>query len=75
MQAEGLRGPLCWAVRLSMARGTSCSARIESGPAPASPTEEELDAANEYRRRCRREDLGLPQTATDAECEVAAGTW
>ena len=37
MQGEGLSGPLCWAV--SLFRG---STRIESAPAPPSPTEEEL---------------------------------
>ena len=42
MQAEGLSGPLCWAV--SMLRA---SARIES--APASPTEEELVMAATWR--------------------------
>ena len=42
MQEEGLSGPLCWAV--SMVR-IGHSARIESAPAPASPTEEELAAA------------------------------
>ena len=41
MQAEGLGGPLCWAVSLGE---QGDSARIESAPAPASPTEEELAA-------------------------------
>ena len=41
MQAEGLSGPLCWAVTM----GRGYSARIVSAPAPASPTEEELAAA------------------------------
>ena len=45
MQAEGLRGPLCWAAELYR-QGTS--ARIESTPAPASPTEEELAAAKAW---------------------------
>jgi hypothetical protein len=40
-------------------------ARIESAPAPASPTAEELAAAKAWQRRHL---LGLPQTATDAEC-------
>ena len=44
MVAEGLSGPLCWAV--SMYNGTG--ARIESAPALASPTEEELAAANAW---------------------------
>ena len=51
------------------------SARIESAPAPVSPTEEELAAAKKSAReiahRQRREDLGLPLTATNAECEAA----
>jgi len=63
MQAEGLSGPLCWAAELY--RG---SARIESAPAPASPTEEELAAAKAWGRRSV---LRLPQTATDAECAAA----
>ena len=42
MQAEGLSGPLCWAVSLVIER---CSVRIDSAPAPPSPTEEELAAA------------------------------
>ena len=40
MVAEGLSGPLCWAVEMYY-HGNS--ARIESAPAPASPTEEELE--------------------------------
>ena len=68
---EGLTGPLCWAVSTACQGAT---ARIESAPAPASPTEEELAAAKEAARviehRERREDLGLPLTATDAECEA-----
>ena len=71
MQAEGLSGPLCWAASVYQAD----SARIESAPAPASPTVEELvaatEAAREIARRQRRVDLGLPLTATDAECEAA----
>ena len=35
MQAEGLIGPLCWAVSLS---GPGYSARIESAPTPAEST-------------------------------------
>ena len=69
MQAEGLRGPYCWAV--SMWR-QGRSARIESAPAPAPPTEEELAAAKAWRRRV---DLQLPSTATDAECEAAEAPW
>ena len=42
MVAEGLRGPLCWAVSMF---DEGYSVRIESAPAPASPTEEELAAA------------------------------
>ena len=45
------------------------SARIESAPAPVSPTEEELAAAQENERWYRRERLDLPLTA--AECEAA----
>ena len=44
-QAEGLSGPLCWAVSLGMAGN---SARIESALAPASLTEEELAAAKAW---------------------------
>ena len=44
MVAEGLTGPLCWAV--SMDKGNS--ARIESAPTPPSPTEEELVAARAW---------------------------
>ena len=46
MVAEGLTGPLCWAVSLYHGAGTS--ARIESVPAPPSPTEEELAAAKAW---------------------------
>jgi hypothetical protein len=42
--------------------------RIESAPAPASPTEEQLAAAKAWQRR---DLLDLPQTATDAECAAA----
>ena len=45
MQAEGLSGPLCWAAE-TFYEGSS--ARIESAPAPASPTEEELAAAKAW---------------------------
>ena len=65
MQAEGLSGPLCWAVSLGY---NGNSARFESAPAPASPTEEELAAAKAWQRR---DSLRLPQTVTDAECEAA----
>ena len=44
MQAEGLTGPLCWAVSLYDEE----SARIESAPAPEAPTEEELAAARAW---------------------------
>ena len=64
MQADGLSGPLCWAVELYQG-----SARIESAPAPPSPTEEELAAAKAWQRRTR---LGLLLTATDAECAAAS---
>ena len=66
MQAEGLSGPLCWAVQIY---SKDESARIESAPATASPTAEELAAARTDHRRVRRVDL--PPTATDAECEAA----
>ena len=46
MVAEGLSGPLCWAASLLL-RGAS--ARIASGPVPASPTGE-----GSWRRRRRR---------------------
>jgi hypothetical protein len=42
VMAEGLSGPYCWATSLIDRR--SC-VRIESAPAPESPTEEELAAA------------------------------
>ena len=42
-QAERLSGEYCWAV---LVYDEGNSARIESAPAPASPTEEELTAAN-----------------------------
>ena len=44
------------------------SARIESARALASPMGEELAAAKAWQRRS---ELGLPPTATDAECEAA----
>ena len=44
MQAEGLSGPLCWAVSLY----GGDSACIESTPAPASPTAEVLAAARAW---------------------------
>ena len=44
MQAEGLSGPLCWAVSVYH----DGSARIVSAPAPPSPTEEELAAAKAW---------------------------
>ena len=63
--AEGLSGPLCWAVvlgsqgevlgsgysvadRVSLRWVQDSSARIESAPAPTSPTEEELAAAKAW---------------------------
>ena len=42
MATEELSGPYCWAVSM-YSQGSSV--RIESAPAPASPTEEELTAA------------------------------
>ena len=65
MQAEGLSGPLCWAVSM-YTEGTS--GLIESRPAPASPTEDELEVAKAWQRRTL---LNLPQTATGTECEAA----
>ena len=47
MQAEGLRGPLCWAVEF-FTQGES--ARIETAPAPASLTQEEPAAAQAWQR-------------------------
>ena len=44
MQAEGLSGPLCWAVSVYH----DGSARIASAPDPPSPTEEELAAAKAW---------------------------
>ena len=45
MIAEGVSGPLCWTV--SLGNHNCNSVRMtESAPAPASPTEEELAAAN-----------------------------
>ena len=66
MVAEGLSGPLCWAVSL----GSYANAHTESAPALASPTEEELVAAKAWQRR---EWLTLPQSAT--ECEAAEAAW
>ena len=68
MQTEGPSGPFCWAVELW---NEDSSTRIASGPAPASPTDEELAAAKVWQRR---ERLYLPQTATDAECAAAEAT-
>ena len=45
MQAQGLSGDICWAVSLFHEGGR---ARIESAPAPASPTEEELAVATAW---------------------------
>ena len=64
MKTEGLNSPCCWAVSLFH----NGSARVESAPPPASPTEEELDAAKAWQRRSR---LGLAPTATDAESDSA----
>ena len=55
MQAEGLSGPLCWAAELCDDGGRG---RIESAPAPASPTEEEMAVATAWHRR---DELRLPQ--------------
>ena len=62
-----MSGPLNWAVSMLL---VGISARIKSAPAPASPTEDKLAAATEFVRRLRRDGLGLPPTATDAECEA-----
>ena len=45
MQPEGLSGEYCWAVSLF---SSGDSARIESTPAPPSPTGEELAAAKAW---------------------------
>ena len=45
MQAERVGGPLCWAVSLYH---QGYRARIESAPAPLSPTKEELAAAKAW---------------------------
>ena len=72
VQAEGLSVEYCWAILVGVG-----SSVIESAPAPPSPTDEELTAAKEFARAearlRRREELGLPLTATDAECEAAEG--
>ena len=65
MAAKGLSGPYCWAVSLW---DLGSGARMETAPAPASSTEEELAAAKVWQRR---NWLGLPSTATDAKCEAA----
>jgi len=66
-------------------KGPQSSAMVKGGESseddrvpPALPTEEELAAAKEAAetaqetaRRVRREDLELPLTATDAECDAA----
>ena len=44
-QDYGLTGPLCWAATVCYAGD---SVRIESGPAPASPTQKELGAEREW---------------------------
>ena len=56
MQAEGLRGPLCWAAALL---DTGESVRIESAPAPASPTEEELAAAKAWQEAHPGNELAI----------------
>ena len=72
MVAEGLRGPLCWAVTIFCGDSGmidvgigGTGVRIESAPAPASPAEEELAAARNFTRRLRREGLGLPLLRAD----------
>ena len=52
MQAEGLSGLYCWAVELIPAD----SERVESAPAPASPTEEELAAAKAWEPSSESDD-------------------
>ena len=44
MVAEGVTGPLCWAVSLHQYNDL---VHIGSAPAPASPTEEDLAAAKQ----------------------------
>jgi hypothetical protein len=72
VMATGLGGEYSWAVAIFT---PGSSARIESAPAPASPTAEELTSANDWFARAaareRRIRLELPLTATDAECAVA----
>ena len=46
--AEGLSGPLCWAVSMHGIPHEPYAARINAGLALASPTEEELAAAKAY---------------------------
>ena len=46
MRAEGLSGPLCWAVDMAKV-GTS--ARVESAPAPPSPTDAEVAVAKAWK--------------------------
>ena len=65
MLAEGLSGPLCWAVELIHAAE---SVRLASAAAPASPTVDDLAFASAWQRR---ERLGLPRTAAEGECEAA----
>ena len=65
VQAEGLRGPLCWSAAIFSSGSSAC---IESAPAPASPTEEELAAAKAWERR---DLLDLSQAAADAECAAS----
>ena len=43
MVADGLSGPYRWAVR-----GLQCQVVVASGPARASPTEQQLVAARDY---------------------------
>ena len=64
MQAEGLSGPFCWALEQYKA-GTS--GLIESAPAPASPTAEELTAAKEAEQETARRDRRENLLATDGD--------
>ena len=62
MRAEGLSGPLYWAVSIG---GVTESARIESAAAPTSPTEEELVSAKAW-----QETAVIPTTV-----EIHTSTW
>ena len=63
MVSEGLTGPLCWAVSMFHTVQQTTSARIESAPAPAPPTEEELAAAKVW------EQEAWEQEANDSDSD------